>query len=88
VTGNYFNLDWIDFQDPSLVKINPSLELSISKTNEFEVFNLSGKRVGSFVSTNLNNIKTQINDIVRHSGIYYVKSKTGTFCKRISIVKE
>ena len=32
--------------------------------------------------------KTQINDIVRHSGIYYVKSKTGTFCKRISIVKE
>ena len=38
VTGNYFNLDWIDFQDPSSVKINPSLELSISKANrEFSV---------------------------------------------------
>lgn len=88
VTGNYFNLDWIDFQDPSSVKINPSLELSISKANEFEVFNLSGKRVGSFVSTNSKNLKAQTKDIVRHSGIYYVKSKTGTFCKRISIVKE
>ena len=88
VTGNYFNLDWIDFQDPSSVKINPSLELSISKAIEFEVFNLSGKRVGSFVSTNSKNLKAQTKDIVRHSGIYYVKSKTGTFCKRISIVKE
>lgn len=88
VTGNYFNLDWIDFQDPSSVKINPSLELSISKANEFEVFNLSGKRVGSFVSTNSKNLKAQTKDIVRHSGIYYVKSKTGIFCKRISIVKE
>lgn len=88
VTGNYFNLDWIDFQDPSSVKINPSLELSISKAKEFEVFNLNGKRVGSFVLTNSKNLKVQTKEIVRYSGIYYVKSKTGTFCKRISIVKE
>lgn len=87
VTGDYFNLDWIEFKDKSMINANRSFDLQLSKTNEYEIFSLSGQRIASFESANEKNLSKDVSHAVRSSGIYFVKSKRGNFCKQISVMK-
>ena len=91
ITGNYVNMDWIEFKDNAMTNIEnrPAFKKGTDSGQlTYDVFDFCGKYLGMFKSSAQINLSKGAQEIVRKSGIYLVKSRNRSEIYKISVIKE
>ena len=78
ITGGYLNVDWIEFTDPNAA---PALAIksplvNVAKSHSYEVFSVSGKRLGR-VNVFSGTIAESLKMAGYRPGIYMVRNASG-----------
>ncbi|MCK9183323.1 MAG: carbohydrate-binding protein [Fibrobacteraceae bacterium] len=90
ITGNYANLDWIEFKDTNTTSIQNRIafnQSAISGYATYDVFDFCGKHLGTFRSLAQTNLSQGTQRIVRKAGVYLVKARNGTITYKVSVTK-
>jgi hypothetical protein len=81
ITGNFVNIDWIEFADPSTsIRTN----FAVSKTPiTYDVFDMLGSHVGRVDATTSQDVSQKVRALVKQKGAYLVKSRAGSTTIRV-----
>ncbi len=81
ITGNFVNIDWIEFADPSTsIRTN----FAVSKTPiTYEVFDMLGSHVGRVEAASAQDVSQKVRALVKQKGAYLVKSKNASATVRV-----
>ena len=78
IVGNYVNIDWLNFTDPSATTMEISGGLRLSpKSCEYRVFDMQGRLMATFATVNAESLQAQVAAAVKRPGAYLVKPKSG-----------
>jgi hypothetical protein len=78
IVGNYVNIDWLNFTDPSASTMGISSGLRLSpKATEYRVFDMQGRLMATFATVNAESLQAQVAAAVKRPGAYLVKPKSG-----------
>ena len=81
ITGNFVNIDWIEFADPSTsIRTN----FAVSKTPvTYDVFDMLGSHVGRVEAATSQDVSQKVRALVKQKGAYLVKSKNSSATIRV-----
>lgn len=81
ITGNFVNIDWIEFADPSTsIRTN----FAVSKTPvTYDVFDMLGSHVGRVEAASAQDVSQKVRALVKQKGAYLVKSRAGSTTIRV-----
>ena len=81
ITGNFVNIDWIEFAEPSTsIRTN----FAVSKTPvTYDVFDMLGSHVGRVEAATSQDVSQKVRALVKQKGAYLVKSKNGSATIRV-----
>ena len=83
ITGNYVNVDWIEFEVAAGTAIRQNF--SASRTPVFyDVFDMLGSHVGRVDAINVREASLKARTVVKTGGSYYVKSKNNSTIIRVT----
>ena len=96
VTGAYFNLDYIVFENiappeekEGLERIAKNVKMAANMASDYEIIDIRGKRLGSLNARSaqeaINTIK--VNNIIKSSGVYFIRSKATGKIQSLRIAK-
>jgi hypothetical protein len=78
IVGNYVNIDWLDFKDPTTTALRPSRSLRLNVADvEYHVFDMQGQLVAKIRTAGSADLQTKIRAAVKRSGVYLVKPRAG-----------
>ena len=78
IVGNYVNIDWFDFKDPTTMSLNHSRGLRLNDAEmEYHVFDMQGRLVTRFSAMGSDDLQTMARVAVKRSGVYLVKPHSG-----------
>ena len=78
IVGNYVNIDWLDFKDPTTMSLNHSRGLRLNDAEmEYHVFDMQGRLVTRFRAMGSDDLQTMARVAVKRSGVYLVKPHSG-----------
>ena len=78
IVGNYVNIDWLDFKDPTTMSLNHSRGLRLNDAEmEYHVFDMQGRLVSRFRAMGSDDLQTMARVAVKRSGVYLVKPHSG-----------
>ena len=81
ITGNYVNLDWLEFTDGTT---SVRAKLAVSRTPvAYDVFDMLGSHVGRIDAASAQDVSRKVRALVKTGGSYYVKSKNGSTVVRV-----
>jgi hypothetical protein len=81
ITGNYVNLDWLEFTDGTTPV---RAKLAVSRTPvAYDVFDMLGSHVGRIDAASAQDVSQKVRALVKTGGSYYVKSKNGSTVVRV-----
>ena len=81
ITGNYVNLDWLEFTDGTTPV---RAKLAVSRTPvAYDVFDMLGSHVGRIDAASAQEVSQKVRAHVKTGGSYYVKSKNGSTVVRV-----
>jgi hypothetical protein len=81
ITGNYVNLDWLEFIDGT-TPVRAKLAVSGSPVT-YDVFDMLGSHVGRIDAASAQDVSQKVRALVKTGGSYYVKSKNGSTTVRV-----
>jgi hypothetical protein len=81
ITGNYVNLDWLEFIDGT-TPVRAKLAVSGSPVT-YDVFDMLGSHVGRIDAASAQDVSQKVHALVKTGGSYYVKSKNGSTTVRV-----
>lgn len=78
IVGNYVNIDWLDFKDPTTISLSPSrgVHLNVAEM-EYHVFDMQGRLVSRFRAMGSDDLQAKARVAVKRSGVYLVKPRFG-----------
>jgi len=76
ITGNYVNIDWLDFFE-EYASIRPKFTATKTPAT-YDVFDMLGSHVGRVDAVSKQEASQKVRALVRCGGSYYVKSRSGT----------
>jgi hypothetical protein len=81
ITGNFVNIDWIEFAEPSTsIRTN----FAVSKTPvTYDVFDMLGSHVGRVEAASAQDVSQKVRALVKQKGAYLVKSRAGSTTIRV-----
>ena len=81
ITGNYVNLDWLEFTDGTTPV---RAKFAVSRTPvTYDVFDMLGSHVGRIDAASAQDVSQKVRAFVKTGGSYYVKSKNGSTVVRV-----
>lgn len=81
ITGNYVNIDWLDFFD-EYVSLRP--KFTATKTLAiYDVFDMLGAHVGRVEAATAQDVSQKVRALVKQKGTYLVKSRNGSATIRV-----
>ena len=81
ITGNYVNLDWLEFTDGTTPV---RAKLAVSRTPvAYDVFDMLGSHLGRIDAASAQDVSQKVRALVKTGGSYYVKSKNGSTVVRV-----
>ena len=81
ITGNYVNIDWLDFFE-EYASIRPKFT-AIQMPAAYDVFNMLGSHVGRVEAATSQDVLLKVRAFVKQKGAYLVKSKNGSATIRV-----
>jgi hypothetical protein len=90
IVGNYVNIDWLNFADPSTTAIaarglqTESLQFA-QKPTAYSVFDMQGRLVAKFIALSAQELQAKTAAAVKRSGTYLVKPQTGRQMHRVTV---
>ena len=95
VTGSWFDIDYFNFAkgkdaadpDESTIGLRGVDFLMPTEAENYRVFDVNGMYVGKFEAKTKTDVQNMTKNVVRQSGIYFVKSIRGGKSYRISVTK-
>lgn len=81
ITGNYVNIDWIEF-DESTMSIRPAFATA-EMPMTYDVFDMLGAHVGRIDAATAQDVLQQVRALVTQNGTYLVKSRNGSATIRV-----
>ncbi len=91
IVGNYVNIDWLNFVDPSTTAIatrglqTESLQFAPQKPTTYNVFDMQGRLVAKFMALSAQELQAKTAAAVKRSGTYLVKPQTGRQMHRVTV---
>jgi hypothetical protein len=91
IVGNYVNIDWLNFVDPSTTAIatrglqTESLQFAPQKPTAYNVFDMQGRLVAKFMALSAQELQAKTAAAVKRSGTYLVKPQTGRQMHRVTV---
>ena len=82
ITGNYVNIDWLDFFE-EYTSVRPKFTATKTPVN-YDVFDMLGSHVGRVDAVSVQEASQKARAIVKTGGSYYVKSKNGSAIIRVT----
>ncbi len=81
ITGNFVNIDWIEFAEPST---SIRTKFAVSKTPvTYDVFDMLGSHVGRVEAASAQDVSQKVRALVKQNGAYLVKSRAGSTTIRV-----
>ena len=78
IVGNYVNIDWLDFKDPTTTLLKPSSGMRLDVAGmEYHVFDMQGRLVARFRAIGSTDLQEKTRAVVKRSGVYLVKPRFG-----------
>jgi hypothetical protein len=78
IVGNYVNIDWLDFKDPTTTLLKPSSGMRLDVAGmEYHVFDMQGRLVARFRAIGSADLQEKTRAAVKRSGVYLVKPRSG-----------
>lgn len=78
IVGNYVNIDWLDFKDPTTTALQPSIGFRLAPNGmEYHVFDMQGRFVARFKSMGSADLQAKTRAAVGRSGVYLVRPRAG-----------
>ena len=86
IVGNYVNIDWLNFMDPSTTTIaTRDLQMETPKLTRYNVFDMQGRLVAKFMALGSQELQAKTTAAVNRTGTYLVKPQTGRQMHRVSV---
>lgn len=78
IVGNYVNIDWLDFKDPTTTALQPSIGFRLApNAMEYHVLDMQGRFIARFKSMGSADLQTRTRAAVGRSGVYLVRPRAG-----------
>ena len=91
IVGNYANIDWLDFGAVNLAKGDSTAAITVryrvdfGELRTYGVYGLDGRLVAKFSAATGENLQAKTAAVVKRSGMYLVKSRTGGRVYRVKV---
>ena len=78
IIGNYVNIDWLDFKDPTTTALQPSIGFRLApNAMEYHVLDMQGRFIARFKSMGSADLQAKTRAAVGRSGVYLVRPRAG-----------
>ena len=78
IVGNYVNIDWLDFKDPTTTALQPSIGFRLApNAMEYHVLDMQGRFIARFKSMGSADLQAKTRAAVGRSGVYLVRPRAG-----------
>ena len=86
IVGNYVNIDWLDFKDPTTTALQPSIGFRLApNAMEYHVLDMQGRFIARFKSMGSADLQAKTRAAVGRSGVYLVRPRTGGRMLTVSV---
>lgn len=79
VVGNYVNIDWLNFEDPSTMGLTLRPLHAVPMKSEYQVFDMQGRLVAKLNASGIAELQAKVSASVKCAGSYLVKGRSGIY---------